>query len=131
MKRGPMRLGDAPSAVGRNDLLDLQYTSGTTGFPKGCMLTHDYWMIIGNNAAFFRSHGGEVRNILIWAPFFYMDPMWQFLMTMALGGTAFVARRMSLTRFYEWLENYQIHYCIFPEPALNSNRQAPPIADRR
>ncbi|WP_210421889.1 AMP-binding protein [Bradyrhizobium nitroreducens] len=41
-----MRLGDAPSAVGRNDLLNLQYTSGTTGFPKGCMLTHDYWMIM-------------------------------------------------------------------------------------
>lgn len=114
---------EAPSPVCRTDLLNLQYTSGTTGFPKGCMLTHDYWMIIGHNAAFFRGRRGEVRHTLIWAPFFYMDPMWQFLMTMALGGTVFVARRMSLTRFFDWLKEYEIHYCIFPEPAL---KQRPP-----
>ena len=107
-----------PSAVTRTDLLNLQYTSGTTGFPKGCMLTHDYWMLIAHCAAFFRGRDGEVKNVLIWAPFFYMDPMWQFLMTMALGGTAHIARRMSLTRFYDWLKQYEIHYCIFPEPAL-------------
>jgi long-chain acyl-CoA synthetase/crotonobetaine/carnitine-CoA ligase len=116
---------EPPSPVCRTDLLNLQYTSGTTGFPKGCMLTHDYWMIIAHNAAFFRSRGGQVRNTLIWAPFFYMDPMWQFLMTMALGGTAFVARRMSLTRFYDWLKEYEIHYCIFPEPALKQRERGP------
>jgi len=114
---------EAPTPVYRSDLLNLQYTSGTTGFPKGCMLSHDYWMLIAHSAAFFRGRGGEVRNVLIWAPFFYMDPMWQFLMTMALGGTAIVARRMSLSHFYGWLKDYRIHYCIFPEPAL---KQLPP-----
>jgi acyl-CoA synthetase (AMP-forming)/AMP-acid ligase II len=114
---------EAPSPVGENDLLNLQYTSGTTGFPKGCMLTHDYWMIIGANAARHRGSTGGVENILIWAPMFYMDPMWQFLMTMHLGGTAFIARRMSLTRFHDWLRAYSIHYCIYPEPAL---KQEPP-----
>jgi acyl-CoA synthetase (AMP-forming)/AMP-acid ligase II len=116
---------EAPSPVCRTDLLNLQYTSGTTGFPKGCMLSHDYWMIIAHNAAYFRSRGGEVRNTLIWAPFFYMDPMWQFLMTMALGGSVFVARRMSLTRFFDWLKDYQINYCIFPEPALKQREPGP------
>ena len=24
--------------------MNIQYTSGTTGFPKGCMLTHRYWL---------------------------------------------------------------------------------------
>lgn len=120
---------EPPTPVVRTDLLNLQYTSGTTGFPKGCMLTHDYWMIIGHNAAFMRDRGGEVRNVLIWAPFFYMDPMWQFLMTLKLGGTAYVARRMSLTRFLDWLEEYRIHYCIFPEPALKQN--PPGERDRR
>jgi acyl-CoA synthetase (AMP-forming)/AMP-acid ligase II len=57
-----------------------------------------------------------------------MDPMWQFLMTMALGGTAYVARRMSLSRFYDWLRTYEIHYCIFPEPALK--QQARGEADK-
>ncbi|MEZ5664220.1 MAG: class I adenylate-forming enzyme family protein, partial [Burkholderiaceae bacterium] len=107
-----------PSPVGPNDLLNLQYTSGTTGFPKGCMLTHDYWLIISRNAARMRGRGGEVKNVFIWAPFFYMDPMWQFLMTIWLGGSVFIARKMSLTQFHEWLRRYEIHMCIYPEPAL-------------
>ncbi|SAK58228.1 class I adenylate-forming enzyme family protein [Caballeronia ptereochthonis] len=67
------------SPVTRNDLLSLQYTSGTTGFPKGCMLSHDYWMIHCHGAARHRrGPEGGIENVLIWAPFFYMDPMWQF-----------------------------------------------------
>ncbi|MBV9971257.1 MAG: acyl--CoA ligase, partial [Xanthobacteraceae bacterium] len=109
--------------VARSDLLNLQYTSGTTGFPKGCMLTHDYWVMLAYNAAYFGLKDEVVRNVLIWAPFFYMDPMWQFLLAMSRGGTTFVARRMSLTRFLDWLREYEIHFCIFPEPAL---KQRPP-----
>ncbi|OZI66551.1 class I adenylate-forming enzyme family protein [Bordetella genomosp. 11] len=110
----------APVPVACTDVLNLQYTSGTTGFPKGCLLTHDYWMIHAHNSARHRRTAeGGVHNVLIWAPFFYMDPMWQFLMTLALGGTAFIADRMSLSRFMSWLKDYRIHYCIFPEPALS------------
>jgi acyl-CoA synthetase (AMP-forming)/AMP-acid ligase II len=114
--------------VMRSDLLNLQYTSGTTGFPKGCMLTHDYWVMLAYNAAYFGPKDQETQNVLIWAPFFYMDPMWQFLLAMTRGGTAFVARRMSLTRFLDWLKQYEIHYCIFPEPALK--QRAPNAADK-
>lgn len=110
----------SPFPVNRNDLLNLQYTSGTTGFPKGCMLSHDYWMIHSHNSARHRrTAAGGVKNVLIWAPFFYMDPMWQFLMTLRVGGTAYIADRMSLSRFMSWLIDYQIHYCIFPEPAIS------------
>ena len=109
---------NAPSAVCENDLLNLQYTSGTTGFPKGCLLTHDYWLVLSRCAARVRGSGGDVHNVLIWAPFFYMDPQWQFLMTIWLGGTVHIARRMSLTRFHDWLRDYQIHMCIYPEPAF-------------
>lgn len=115
----------APSTVCRNDLLNIQYTSGTTGFPKGCMLTHDYWMIIGHYAANFRENRGDIKNTLIWAPFFYMDPMWHFLMTMKLGATAYVARRFSLSRFYDWLKEYEINYCTFQEPALKARDPSP------
>ena len=109
---------EAPAPVGAGDLLNLQYTSGTTGFPKGCMLSHDYWLLISRGAARMRGSGGDVKNVLIWAPFFYMDPQWQFLMTVWLGGTVFVARRMSLTNFHDWLRRHHIHMCIYPEPAL-------------
>ncbi|CAM3954395.1 class I adenylate-forming enzyme family protein [Bordetella bronchialis] len=120
----------APVPVAHTDVLNLQYTSGTTGFPKGCLLTHDYWMIHAHNSARHRrTDAGGIHNVLIWAPFFYMDPMWQFLMTLALGGTAYVADRMSLSRFMSWLKEYRIHYCIFPEPVLSHYPESPSDRD--
>ncbi|MDR1532038.1 MAG: AMP-binding protein [Clostridiales bacterium] len=34
------RLAEAQAATGIHDVVNMQYTSGTTGFPKGVMLTH-------------------------------------------------------------------------------------------
>lgn len=111
----------APYAVSGNNLLNIQYTSGTTGFPKGCMLSHDYWLIISAFAA-APLLNDDVKNTLIWQPFYYMDGMWLLLLTMRLGGTAYVASSMRLSLFYEWLERYRINYCIFPEAALKIRR---------
>ncbi len=119
------RAFESPTDVTASDLLNIQYTSGTTGFPKGCLQSHEYWMLLACAAEHQLGSKGEVRNVLVWAPFFYMDPMWQFLMAMRLGGTAFVASRMSLSRFHDWLRDYPIHYCIYPEPALKQRPRSP------
>ena len=36
-----------PFAAHGGTLANIQYTSGTTGFPKGCLLTHGYWQRMG------------------------------------------------------------------------------------
>lgn len=109
----------APWPIVSTDLMSLQYTSGTTGFPKGCMLTHDYWLLLALSAA--TGMGADaLKRSLLWAPFFYMDPQWQLLMTMQLGGTAYIARRMSLTRFFDWVRDLQVNYTYFPEAVMKA-----------
>ncbi|MBM6595115.1 AMP-binding protein [Microvirga pudoricolor] len=98
-----------------DDLVNIQYTSGTTGFPKGCMLSHRYWLTISLVAAMRGGEDEDVKNVLAAQPFFYMDPQWLTLMAMRVGGQIFVAQRASSTRFMDWVRRYDIEYCLFPE----------------
>lgn len=110
------------------DLANLQYTSGTTGFPKGCMLTQDYWILLSDAIAETHRFYGSTR-LFFWAPFFYMDGQWSFLSAMAIGGTAIIASRMSLTNFLGWIRDNEAHYCVLPEPILKTVPKAPEDAN--
>ena len=101
-------------------VVNIQYTSGTTGFPKGCLLTHDYWMLIG--LVTYAQAGLPLRNILIAQHFYYLDPQLLLMMGLLAGATCFIAAKPSLKRFMDWVRDYQIHYCILFEPVF----KAPP-----
>ncbi|MBN9525127.1 MAG: acyl--CoA ligase [Alphaproteobacteria bacterium] len=110
--RAPADIGPWPD-IGLDDLINIQYTSGTTGFPKGCMLSHRYWLTIGKVAA-MRGED-DCKRILVAQPYYYMDPQWLLLMAMYAGGEIFVARKASTSRFMDWVRRYQIEYCLFPQ----------------
>jgi crotonobetaine/carnitine-CoA ligase len=112
--KAPALPADLPQP-GLDDLANIQYTSGTTGFPKGCMLPHRYWLTLATVASMRFGTGDGITNILVAQPFFYMDPQWLTLMAMRVGGQTFVARRASSSRFMDWVHRYKPHYCIFPE----------------
>lgn len=95
----------------RADLLNIQYTSGTTGFPKGCMLTQDYWLVMSAAAAW--RDGRNFRKILCATPFFYMDPQWQLAMTLQSRATMFIAPRLSGTNLMDWIRTFEIEFCLF------------------
>ena len=101
-----------PSDVGHGDLLNIQYTSGTTGFPKGCMHPQRYWINAGKVNAF--RDGRRYRRILASTPFYYMDPQWLLLMAIYQRGTLYVARRQSASRFMEWVREHKIEFCLLP-----------------
>ncbi|WP_233475873.1 class I adenylate-forming enzyme family protein [Bradyrhizobium brasilense] len=111
----PEDLGDSPVVedIGLDDLLCIAYTSGTTGFPKGCMLTHDWFGVSSYDWANFDSRPYD--RYLCWSPFFYILWPMQFLKTYRQGGTLYQAEQLSSTRFIDWIERFRIEWCLLPE----------------
>ena len=107
----------APSeVVFPSDVANIQYTSGTTGFPKGCILTHEFYSMFTKVGASIRNPKSQAHNVLNWAPLFYIDGQTMSLMALTSGATLFVPRKMSATHFVDWLKDYQINICTLPEP---------------
>ncbi|MFD0467516.1 AMP-binding protein [Nonomuraea thailandensis] len=77
-----------PRQADPDDVANFQYTSGTTGFPKACMLTHDYWLRTARIAA----GQVELRDddvMMIAQAYSYMDPQWVTLLCL-MGGIPLV-----------------------------------------
>ncbi|MCK1542183.1 acyl--CoA ligase [Bradyrhizobium sp. 179] len=98
--------------IGPEDLVNIQYTSGTTGFPKGCMLTHNYWAMYAYQGACWEQ---PYRTYLSAQPFFYVDPPAHLLKSYRQGGTLYLAPQLSSTRFLGWVKQYRIEWCQFPQ----------------
>jgi acyl-CoA synthetase (AMP-forming)/AMP-acid ligase II len=98
-----------------DDLLNIQYTSGTTGLPKGVMQTHEYWITAGCRAGLI---WGDIKSILSDHPFFYMDPQWMLVAGLYLGATVHFSRRMSVSKFMGWIHAYDIELAYLPDPLL-------------
>lgn len=99
--------------VQADDLLNIQYTSGTTGFPKGCMLTHEYWGISAWQSAYWDAE--PRKRYLSAQPFFYADPQGHLLKSYVQGGTLYLAPYLSSSSFLDWVRKYEIEWCSFPE----------------
>ncbi len=108
----------AASPLTLNTVLNLQYTSGTTGFPKGCILTHGYWLNLAHCA--MSLHTQRHSRFFTAQPFFYMDPFWQLLQTLCSGGTLYAAKKLSASKFLGWLAEHRIEWAQVPELALKS-----------
>jgi acyl-CoA synthetase (AMP-forming)/AMP-acid ligase II len=99
--------------IRRSDLLNIQYTSGTTGFPKGCMQTQGFWLTCGYNVAYWKGFP-PVKSILGEAPFFYFDALWMFAGMLVKGGVLYQAERYSSSRFWDRLRITQAELAYLP-----------------
>lgn len=92
-----------------DDLLNVAYTSGTTGSPKGCMLTHDYWGV-GSYAA-VNGDFLPYKRYLSMLPFFYGYSQGMLLKSYRQGGTLYLAEKPNSAQIISWIERYNIESC--------------------
>jgi len=119
----------APAPVALDDLLNIQYTSGTTGFPKGVLQAQRYWITQSKINAF--RDGLAYERILISTPFYYMDPQWLLLMAFHQRATAFIAARQSTSRYTEWLSTWKIQFSLMPAEVMFKNPPSPNDGDNQ
>ncbi|MEQ1605459.1 MAG: long-chain fatty acid--CoA ligase [Pyrinomonadaceae bacterium] len=91
-----------------NDEAIIIYTSGTTGKPKGCLLTHGNLIANAQQISEWMGFGPDDRLLTV-MPLFHMNAVSVTTMTpLFAGGSSVVAPKFSASRFWNWIEKYQI-----------------------
>ncbi|TRW81013.1 acyl--CoA ligase [Mycolicibacterium sp. 018/SC-01/001] len=102
-----------PSTLG---VVNIQFTSGTTGLPKGCLLTHEYWIELGVYGAAL--HQDSMR-LLADHPFYYMQNQAYLASAMTKGAALYITPGLSRRKFMGWLREYAIDFAWIDEDLLD------------
>ena len=120
----------APADVPAGALSNIQYTSGTTGFPKGCMLSHRFWQTMAWGMAGVMGLDGD--DVLLTAqPFSYIDPLWNTAAALWSGAELVVLDGFHPSTFMRSVAEHHVtaFYCLATMPLLLL-RQPPTDHDR-
>ena len=123
--------GDAPPAVriDSHTLVNVQYTSGTTGEPKGCMLSNSWFMRFAWRVVVLHEGLDDTDTILTSQPFYYVDPQWNLAVALLSGATLVVLDRFHPSTFWDRVRAHRVtwFYCLGVMPKLMLNTPPSPL----
>ncbi|MFD4636073.1 AMP-binding protein [Lentzea sp. NPDC058436] len=110
---------------------NVQYTSGTTGKPKGCVLSHEYWLTLARSLVDHFPRLTEHDVMLTAQPFHYIDPQWNVVAALLAGAELVVLDGFHPSVFWAKVREHRVtyFYCLGAMPALLL-RMPPDPSDR-
>lgn len=108
--------GEPMIGIDGKDPFIVMITSGTTGFPKGCVIDHETYALRSVNNAISKGLNDRERGLLT-LPLHFNAGRGSAMSLLYLGGTLFLLDKFNEDTFIDILEHEQITYTILV-PAL-------------
>jgi len=108
----------AQANVTEDDLAGLFYTSGTTGVPKGVMLTHKNLMMNAYHTLMATSHN-SAESYLHVAPMFHLADFPTIITITQYGGTHIIIKKFDPQLVLETIERERVSYTLLVPTMIN------------
>jgi crotonobetaine/carnitine-CoA ligase len=111
---------------------NIQFTSGTTGQPKGCVLSHAYWTRLAGSLITDFPYLSDRDVMLTAQPFNYIDPQWNVAAALLSGAELVILDGFHPSSFWAKVREHQVtyFYCLGAMPGLLL-RMPPDAGDRQ
>ncbi len=113
-----------PIHADENDLLYIGYTSGTTGTPKGALITHRNRVLTILIRAFHEGIPREARTLVV-SPIYHTATMTSILGCLYLGGSMVLLPRFDALETLKAIEKYRVNTITMVPTTINRLMEVP------
>ncbi len=109
-----------PDVHDPDDIVNVQFTSGTTGHPKGCLLSHRYWLHLATSLVDGFPRLTPADRMLTAQAMSYMDPQWNLAASLVSGASLVVLDGFHPSSFWDRVREHDVtyFYCLAAMPVL-------------